>query len=520
MNKRIGSVSTGFIFRMVVPIVVISALPLVAGLLIAWKAYASQKTASKVLALDVKGMRAGEELAIDIRDIRNQLQLFMLTGERQHLQLIPGYRQKMADWIIEAENVSVTRKEQELITRVKQGYQAFFSQFDRIVTEAQPDVLKQQVRAIISDPLANEILEPAQAYLDFNEEEIKKTDEDNRKYVEHMVMALLLLGICGPVSGVLAGYGISRSVSRSVLRLSVPVRDVAGKLNEIVGPITLTARWSLTELETVLRHIADQIGTVVTRLQQSQRDALRAEQLAAVGQMAAGMAHELRNPLTAMKILIQAATDRGTAAVVEGRDLAVLEDEIARLEQLVQEFLDFARPPQLEKSSLEFRDLLLKTVDLVAARAAQQHVLIQCDLPEKPVVLQADIGQLRQVVLNLLLNALDALGGGGIIFVTMHQSGNEGWFILEVADTGPGLPAELGQRIFEPFVSTKATGLGLGLSISKRIVEAHGGQISATSRPAGGAVFAMSLPAAGFQTENSNSEAPAAAPEPTLVAKT
>ena len=122
-------------------------------------------------------------------------------------------------------------------------------------------------------------------------------------------MASCSWGSGGTVSGLLAGFGIARGYSRSIIRLSVPIQDAAGKLNEIVGPITFSSQAGLEEIEIVLYKIAHQIGEVLERLEASRREALRAEQLAAVGQMAAGIAHELRNPLMAMKILVQAAAD-------------------------------------------------------------------------------------------------------------------------------------------------------------------------------------------------------------------
>jgi two-component system sensor histidine kinase HydH len=300
--------------------------------------------------------------------------------------------------------------------------------------------------------------------------------------------------VCGPVSGLLAGYGISRAVSRSIVRLSVPIRDAAGKLNEIVGPITLAARWGLEELEGVLQVIAERIGAVIARLQQSEREAREAEHLAAVGQMAAGIAHELRNPLMPMKILVQAAAEREPSPGLDGRDLAVLEHEIGRLEHSIQTFLDFARPPRLEKRTFDIALVLPRVVDLLAARAAQQGVRIECRVPGRPVEVLADANQIRQVVLNLLLNALDATPHGGSVRLELQEEEGRRWLKLRVSDTGCGLPAGLGPRIFEPFVSTKETGLGLGLSICKRIVEAHEGEIRAADRPGGGAVFTVRLP--------------------------
>src|SRR5262249_53971178 len=156
---------------------------------------------------------------------------------------------------------------------------------------------------------------------------------------------LLFLGTCGSAAGLVAGGGFARGLSRSLIQLSVLIRDAAGRLQEGIGPVTFSGG-GLVELEKVLRLLAERGGAVVARLRQRERELRHAEQLAAVGQLAAGMAHELRNPLTSMKILVQAALEapggEGGGAWaspgLSGRDLAVLEEEITRLEGLVQSF--------------------------------------------------------------------------------------------------------------------------------------------------------------------------------------
>jgi signal transduction histidine kinase len=350
-----------------------------------------------------------------------------------------------------------------------------------------------QVRRLI-DHLVAEVLEPAHEYLDQTEREAEASIEKNHAFADRLVYGLLLLAACGAAGGLLAGFGFARGLSRSLIQLSVLIRDTAGRLNDGVEAVTLSGP-DLRELESVLRLLGERVGEIVERLQQQEREVLRAEQLAAVGQLAAGMAHELRNPLTSMKLLVQGATtgaDGWSGRWLSGRDLSVLEEEINRLDRLIQSFLDFARPPRPEKRTIDVGTLVEQTLAFVAGRAAAALVRVEFLQPPAPTCAAVDPGQFRQVLLNLILNALDATPAGGTVTVGL-EAGFDGGVKLEVADSGCGLPAALGERIFDPFTTTKETGLGLGLSICKRIAVAHGGSLTGADRPGGGAVFTLLL---------------------------
>jgi two-component system sensor histidine kinase HydH len=496
---RGNAVKTNLFVRVAGPVIAISAIPLVVGVASAWKVNTSYKQVSRQLSLDVAGLRAGEKLAIGIRDVRTALNQYLRNPEdEQSLLTASDARQEIFDWIKEAEKAAATAREKLDVTQLSEGYTTFFGQLDEIRAKTSIAERKQGIAQLIN-VLEIRLLTPAKAYLDTNEEDIENSNAANLQMANRLVLGLFFLGVCFPLSGLVAGLGIARAFSRSIVRLSLPIQDAAGKLNEIVGPITFSAQASLEEIELVLHKIADQIGAVVERLQESRREALRAEQLAAVGQMAAGIAHELRNPLMAMKILVQAAAEASPPALAD-RDLLVLEEEITRLERSAETFLDFARPPEIERRTFDLRLLIAQMLDLVAPRAGRQGVRVSCNFPEsRAIPIRADLGQVRQVLLNLLLNALDAVPQGGTISVEIETSagvavGSPGWVTVRVCDTGCGLPSELGHKIFEPFVSTKPTGIGLGLSICKRIVESHGGQIEALNRPGGGAEFTVRLP--------------------------
>lgn len=312
------------------------------------------------------------------------------------------------------------------------------------------------------------------------------------------------LSVCGGVAGLVAGIVIARHIKQSFVQLDVSVRGAADRLRDVVGPVTISQRGGLKELESGLRQVESQITTVVERLQQRELEVLRSDQLAAVGQLAAGVAHELRNPLMPMKMLVQAAVERNDGIGLCGRPLLIVEEEIRRMERAIQEFLDFARPPTLEVEPFELQTVVEQTIELVSGRAERQEVDIATDLPLKAVVIKADATQIRQVLLNLLLNAIDALQDGGRIDIQIanmsppvdhpRTRSSANWIGIVVRDNGPGLAPEIEPRLFEPFVSSKETGTGLGLSICQRIIEAHNGIIEACNQPGGGAEFSIYLP--------------------------
>jgi signal transduction histidine kinase len=294
-------------------------------------------------------------------------------------------------------------------------------------------------------------------------------------------------------------------LSRSIYRISVRVQDMARRLDQKVGSVHLIPDGDLQGLDQQVQRVVRGVEEVAERLQQHQREMLRAEQLSAVGQLAAGVAHEVRNPLTAIKMLVEAALRPGNTKPLTTQDLKVIHGEIARLEQRVQAFLNFARLPIPRRTTADLRDVVTRATELIRARARQQNVEIVINSADGPVLGFLDQEQMQTVLINLLLNALDAMPHGGRLDVAVAPE-TKGKTRIIIADTGSGIPREMTGRLFVPFASTKPTGTGLGLSLSQRIVEEHGGSISAGNRSGGGACFTIDLPA---QIETKANGAPA-----------
>lgn len=477
--------------RITAPVFLGSFGLLTLGVGTAWYVHDLQKEISEQLAKDLDSWRIAQGVTLAIRDIRNHLNRFIVRGLPEELNEIPRLYQDVLRGLDQGEELTRTAGEGDLIRRVRVGSREFYASYQEILQMEKPPSA-QAIRLLMDEKLIPEVWTDSHDYLELTMEAALQTSQKDMVLDRWMVLGLMLLGSCGAVAGLLAGYGIARGIRGRLVQLAVPIRDAAGKLSTVVGPVTVAVSKSFADLQQLLERMADHVGEVVERLNQSQRQALRAEQLAAVGQLAAGIAHELRNPLTAMKILVQSGTER-PGGTLRSRDLAVLEEEISRLEKLISTFLDFARPPQLDKHPLDLRSAVEPVVTLFRAKAEPVGVSIVSDLASEPVRVEADAGQMRQLLLNLLLNALDACREGSRIEVEVG-SAVDGTAVLRVSDTGRGLPSELGERIFDPFVSTKETGIGLGLSICKRIVEAHGGTITASDRTDGGAVFTVNLP--------------------------
>ena len=198
--------------RIVAPILGISILPLIVGVVAAWKVHTDQESASTALSLDVEGVRSGWNLAIGIRDIRTDMNKF-LNGEKdskQLLQEVLNRKPGLDFWLREASHAAVTVRERNSVDKLKQGYEQFFDDIKGFVeAKLPPDQLTPKVRALSHDILEPKVLAPAQEYLTANEQDIQGSNAANEKAVTWAVNGLLLLGICGPLSGLVAGFGIA-----------------------------------------------------------------------------------------------------------------------------------------------------------------------------------------------------------------------------------------------------------------------------------------------------------------------
>ena len=297
--------------------------------------------------------------------------------------------------------------------------------------------------------------------------------------VQHATVLWTLVFLAGaPLAAIAMGLYLGRSIARPMARLSAGAARIAKG--------DLTTRIELPGSDEFSR-LATQFNDMAASLLRDQAMLLQSERLASVGRLAAGVAHEINNPLTVILgyVRLLRRDARGRLA----SDLASVEEEAMRCHNIVEGLLDLSRPLAAQGESVEMREIADAVITRLRAAGQLEGVVVRV---EGKGTTSGDPARLRQVALNLIKNGAEAAAPGGEVWVVIDAASDA--LRMRVADSGPGLTEEQKRRLFEPFFTTKAAGTGLGLAVSRGIAHAHGGEIEAANGSPRGAVFTLRLP--------------------------
>ncbi len=299
----------------------------------------------------------------------------------------------------------------------------------------------------------------------------------------------LLIFLLSSALSLAAGVLVSR-------RLTRPLRDLSEGVDAVIaGDYQHRVRTSggdeLAQLSSTFNHMTERLG----ELHHLEAQLRRRDRLHALGEVAMGLAHEIRNPLGIIKTATQLLHRRVDLPDSDKRHLEYVINEVSRINELITEFLDFAKPNPPLRVQQAARPLVEEILGFCSPELTTHNIDAHIDDQAPGATLYADAKQLKQACLNLILNAIDAMPEGGRLTLRIRSQG--GNTVISITDTGQGIAADMIERIFTPFVTTKASGTGLGLAKVYSIMESHDGSIECTSEKDAGATFSLYIPADG-----------------------
>lgn len=358
------------------------------------------------------------------------------------------------------------------------------SSIRRMTSERQPETLYRLTQ------LANRISEHANSIRQINHD-LMNTSRDALSRTHNIVMLIrMVLVTLGPLLGLVLGWRTSQRLRSSVSEIAVTLSD-SGDEQEL--KVNILPPTSLNDVRRQAERVVNRLRHVGQELQSARRDVIRSERLAAVGELAAGVAHELRNPLTSVKLLLQHAARQPQDARISDSQLELILREIGRMEATIQGLLDFSRAPTLNRVVHDLKDTLARSINLVDGRLRQAGIQLSTAICADPLWVNGDSEQLNQVFVNLLINSIEAMPSGGQLRIAARPGGDQSAEVV-VMDSGGGIAPEIMSRLFEPFATSKERGTGLGLAVSNRIIRDHDGKILVQNMPDQGASFTVILP--------------------------
>jgi two-component system sensor histidine kinase HydH len=321
-------------------------------------------------------------------------------------------------------------------------------------------------------------------------------DADGRIVAFNQTAESVLQQVAGDVIGRNADEILPETCRAFIASLKRDKRIMAGELD---CPFADGRTVPLEVIVTVLKEEGKAAGIVllfrdITEVRRLKKEIVRNQHLASLGSLAAGVAHEIRNPLSSIKGFATYFRDRYRDNPEDEKTAGIMIQEVDRLNRVISQLLDYARPMTMQRQEVSIQDIIRHALRMIEAQAREKGITLQADLPTEIPAAGIDADRMKQVFLNLYLNALGAMETGGMLSVALTGM-TDGRMRIEVRDTGVGIaPQDLG-CIFDPYFTTKPSGAGLGLAIVQKIIDAHGGEIQVASTPGQGTTITILLPA-------------------------
>lgn len=429
-----------FQFRIAVITSIMVFLIIMIGFLAYFTAQSLRKVSQTILKENVASLKAAEELQLALLNQKGYILSYFLDGDERWLHVLDEKKTEFDEWFQAAQQVALTEEERPILDDILKFYGVYDAQRNKAIRLFQAGQIKESYEILLNDmkESIDDLYQRCDDLILVNEAMMVQSEQSSQRDVSWMTLITWTMIFITLLLGVIMGFTVSRRVNQQLIRHA---------------------------------------------------------QLSSLGQVAANIAHEIRNPITSIKMRLYTLQKEMKDNSGGTDDLNVIREDIDNMEKTVRNFLDFSRPPEPRFEEAEIKEVLDATGMLLLPKAQAGNIHIKKDYAGiNGQRLRIDREQMRRAFLNIMLNAIEAMPQGGVLRVAASREKDNAVKII-FEDTGQGISPADKNRILEPFFTTKKEGTGLGLFITQRIIRAHKGKISIGSHSGQGTSVVISLPA-------------------------
>jgi signal transduction histidine kinase len=454
-----------------------------------WYTYRVQDLLTDTIEPNLAAFKAAEGMEISLVNQKGLVSYYFLDRDPKWLEKLDDYRKTFKERLIEAKSHASTRRQTEAIHNIEKEYLNYITAKDQVIDYYRAGERNRgaKLHEKVRDYFFN-VLTLSDDYKKYHFEQIQKSRDKSHAQAKKLRIT--------------AGATVSAVCFLGVLLASIFSFQILGPLRRLAfetggdGGIHESGN-EVRALGRRVRDLMEDIDQSQSELEKSQEVLLHAEKMALVGKLAAGTAHSIRNPLTSVKMRLFSLSRSLKLDENQKDDFDVISGEINHVDTIVQNFLEFSKPPELRKQSICPSNVTDLAIKLLRYRLESYGVTITVKREKMLPDIEADPEQLKEVLLNIILNACEAMKRGGSIVIQEEQSFLNALgeiVVIRLSDNGPGIPAPIQGEVFQPFFTTKEEGTGLGLSIASQIIEQHGGFLDLVSKEGEGSTFVIVLP--------------------------
>ena len=449
---------------------------------------------SNVIYKNLEAYQTAEKLENALINQKGFVSYYYIDKNPDWLRRLGEYRQMFRERLVEIKKLAHTEQQKQSIQLIEEKYNRYIKLKDQVIgyyseggTYAGADLHQKARDQFFS------ILDACESHKLLHEEKIRASWDRSQKMTSRLIGSVIATAA---IVAVLV-FGL---LVLLITQLLGPLHQISKESSK--GSLDSDARDDIRILSMNVKGLINEANQAQVKLKQNREVLIQSEKLALVGKLAAGMAHSIRNPLTSVNMRLFSLGRSLELNESQKEDFEVIAEEIKHLDIIVQNFLEFSRPPKLTMMPVSLSTVVDQSLQLLTHRLKSYNVVAEVERAEMLPSVMGDQEQLKEVFINLIVNACEAMNTGGSIVIRedVVTTSQHKFARVIIVDSGYGIPEVLIDKVFQPFFTTKDEGTGLGLSIASRIIQDHGGIMEVESPSEQGTIFRIMLPISGDKT--------------------